>query len=485
MGCGLARSMSSQRKSKRRLSDAVSINPGLFLSKKKGKLPSQYREIKKLGAGAFAEVKLCKYLPTNKERAVKTIHKSGLHKQQIDPDFMLKEISVLTSLDHPNILKCYEIFEDSWRFYVSMEYCEGGELFEKIISMKRFNEQQASKIMHQILSAVCYCHEKNVIHRDLKPENILLDDKNGELTIKVADFGSSCFLDPTKNLNGCFGSAYYVAPEVLQGEYNEKCDIWSCGVIMFILLTGKPPYQGSDPKLILHMVKTCPIQITPDKLPGVSPEALNLLTKMLEINPKLRISAKDAVNHTWISNHKTIIPNSDLTITLQSLEIFNGTAKLKDAVHIFIATQIISHEEIKFFREAFQVIDKNSDGKISKDELLDMYKENMDEIKAQEIVEKIMKEVDINLSGEIDYSEFLSACMNYSKYLSKENLEAAFRIFDLDQSGGITADEIRNVLGQRTEQSDDVWKEILTDADENGDGIIDMKEFIGLMTKNM
>lgn len=424
-------------------------------------------------------------MPTNKERAVKIIHKSGLLKQQIDPDFMLKEINILTSLDHPNILKCYEIFEDSWRFYVSMEYCEGGELFEKLISMKRFNEQQASKIMHQVLSAVCYCHEKLVIHRNLKPENILLANKNGELTIKVADFGSSCFLDPSNHLSGCFGSAYYIAPEVLQGEYNEKCDIWSCGIIMFILLTGKSPYPGSDPKLILNMIKTCPIQISPEKVPGVGPEALNLLIRLLEVNPKSRITAKDAVNHIWISNHKTTILNSDLTSTLQSLEKFNGSAKLKDAVHIFISTQIISHEENKFFREAFQAIDKNSNGKISKDELLVMYKENMDEEKAQEIVENIIKEVDVNLSGEIDYSEFLSACMNYSKYLSKENLEAAFRMFDADQSGGITADEIRNILGKNTEMPDGVWKEILTDADENGDGIIDIKEFLGLMTSKL
>ncbi|OMJ87091.1 hypothetical protein SteCoe_11240 [Stentor coeruleus] len=485
MGCGITNQKKSATKITRRLSDAVAISPWLFMSKKKGNLPSQYKEIKKLGAGAFAVVKLCKYLPTGHDRAVKVIHKSGLHQQQIDSEFMLKEISVLTSLDHPNILRCYEIFEDPLRFYVSMEYCEGGQLFEKIISLKKFNEQQAAQIMHQLLSAICYCHEKLVIHRDLKPENILLDDQNGDLTIKVADFGSSCFLDPLKMLNGCFGSAYYIAPEVLEDEYNEKCDIWSCGVIMFILLTGKPPYPGKDPKFILNLVKMCPLKITQSKVPGVSLQAVDLLQKMLEVNPRMRISAKEAVNHPWISNYKTVVQDNDLSDALHSLEKFNGSAKLKDAVHVFIATQVASHEEIKFFRNTFKALDKNSDGKISKEELLEKYKENMEESQAIEVVEKIMKEVDTNLNGEIDYSEFLSACMNYSKYLSKENLETAFRMFDKDDSGGITVDEIRHVMGKKTKLPEAVWEEVLKDADENGDGIIDMMEFVNLMTNRL
>ena len=488
MGCGTSKATipKSRKASSKRMSDAIGLTPGMFLSKYKGKLSSNYLEVKKLGSGAFAEVKLCTYLPTGQERAVKLIHKAGLHQQQIDQEYMLKEISVLISLDHPNILRCYEIFEDTWRFYVSMEYCAGGELFSKIVSLKRFSETQASNIMHQLLSAVGYCHEKLVIHRDLKPENILLEERDGDLSIKVADFGSSCFLDTGKQLSGCFGSAYYVAPEVLLDEYNEKCDIWSCGVILFIMLTGKPPYPGKDSKAILNLVKTSPLTITPEKVPGVSEGAVDLLKRMLEISPKTRISAKEALLHPWVSTYQeSLIPSTDLSGTLNHLEQFNTSAKLKDAVHVFLATQVLSHQENKALTATFRSLDTNSDGKISRQELLTKYLETMEEAKARAVVDHIFQEVDTNMSGDIDYSEFLSACMNYNKYLSKETLEVAFKVFDKDNSGFITEAELMAVLGRNTDMPKEVWNEIMAEVDQNRDGVIDLREFVNLMTSKI
>ena len=225
MGCACAKSAKNVQKPTVRDAKDIHVSPAVFLTKTKGKLSKNYIVIRNLGSGAFADVQLCQYKPLNQQRAVKIIHKAGLHQQQMDEQFMLKEISVLTSLDHPNILKCYEIFEDNWKYYVAMDYCAGGELFDKIIQLKKFTEIQASEILSQLLSAIAYCHDKGVIHRDLKPENILLEEKLDSLSIKVADFGSSCFLDSKKKLSGCFGSAYYVAPEVLTGTYDEKCDI--------------------------------------------------------------------------------------------------------------------------------------------------------------------------------------------------------------------------------------------------------------------
>ncbi|OMJ76321.1 hypothetical protein SteCoe_24347 [Stentor coeruleus] len=483
MGCGKARAIESRKKKSEIMAKSVPLSPGAFINKTHGHLSSKYEEIKNIGVGAFAEVHLYKYLPTNQNRAVKIIHKAGLHEQHMDTDNWLKEINILTSLDHPNILKCYEIFEDSLKFYVSMEYCPGGELFYKLIEMKKFTESQAAHIMTQILSAVCYCHNKNIIHRDLKPENILLDEDNGQLTIKIADFGSSSFLDKEKRLSGCFGSAYYVAPEVVYGDYDELCDIWSCGVIMFILLTGKPPYPGKDSKKILEMVVSDPLKIRPDKVPGVSSLAIDLLKSLLKINPRMRITAKKALEHPWIKYYDKNNDDSDLSLCLESLEQFNASSKLKDAVHIFIASQIISHEESKHLRKEFQAIDKNSDGKITRDELISKYKENMEESKAKQIVDNIIKQIDSNLNGEIDYSEFISACMNHSKYQSKESLEEAFRMFDKDGSGGITANEIKNVLDLNSKMPETVWEDVLAEADNNGDGVIDIKEFIAMMSK--
>lgn len=484
MGCGIGKSSSKTIDSKKK-THRLSIEPRMFLSKNKGRLSDDYVFVKNLGSGAFADVKLFLYKPTNQHRAVKIIHKVGLHKQQMDAEYMLKEISVLTSLDHPNILRCYEIFEDLWRFYVVIEYCAGGELFSKIVLLKKFTEDQACEIMFQLLSAVAYCHERLVIHRDLKPENILLEEVDGSLKIKVADFGSSCFIDTQKRLSGCFGSAYYVAPEVLMDEYNEKCDIWSLGVIMYILLTGQPPYPGKDSKAILQLIRSSPLIISEAIVPGVSLSALDLLTKMLTVDPKMRVNAKTALNHEWIKQHRNLANPSDLSKTLKVLETFHSTAKLKDAVHIFLATQVISQEECKKLTENFINLDKNADGKISKDELMSEYIETIDEKEARIRAEQIIDRVDVNYNGEIDYSEFLSACMNYTNYMSKEHLEAAFKLFDLDNSGYITVDELKEVLGDGNAFADGIWKDLLKQVDLNGDGVIDLKEFMALMTNSV
>ena len=485
MGCISSKTSNPQiaNTHKRGSTDSVSISASNFLTKSKGRLSTNYTIIKKLGSGAFADVQLCLYKPLNQERAVKMIHKTGLHQQQIDEKYMLKEISILTSLDHPNILKCYEIFEDSWKYYVAMDYCAGGELFDKIVQMKKFTEAIAAQILFQLLSALAYCHEKNVIHRDFKPENILLEEKGDSFSIKVADFGSSCFLDKGKKLSGCFGSAYYVAPEVLRGEYNEKCDVWSLGVIMFILLTGRPPYRGSDEKLILDQVKNNPLQIQKSAFPSLSDEALDLLQKFLIVDTSARISAKQALEHSWILNFKHSVECPDLTGTLQDLSNFSSSSKLKNAVHLFLASQAISHEETKVLKQEFMNIDKNGDGRISRAELADQYRKTMDKAEASEVVERIMKEVDTNHSGDIDYTEFLAACMKISNFESKSNLEAAFMMFDKDGSGFISVDEIKAVLGPNQILDSSVWNEVIQEVDQNGDGVVDLKEFVLLMTQ--
>ena len=482
MGCAGSKSTGVRKVSIKEMGK-VHVTPATFLTRTKGRLSNNYTVVKKLGSGAFADVQLCIYKPLNQQRAVKIIHKAGLHQQQIDQEFMLKEISILTALDHPNILRCYEIFEDNWKFYVAMDYCAGGELFDRIIQLKKFTEVQAAEILFQLLSAISYCHDKKVTHRDLKPENILLEERNEGLSIKVADFGSSSFIDSKKKLSGCFGSAYYVAPEVLLGDYNEKCDIWSVGVIMFILLTGKPPYNGRDERIILDQVKNSPLQISSADWPNISVDAINLLQNLLIVDYKDRISAKHALEHRWIHTYRDGRECPNLSGTLDGLSAFTSSTKLKDAVHVYLATQAINHEETKVLKENFVQIDKNGDGKISKSELMDEYIKTMDEEEARKTVEKIMTEVDTDRSGDFDYTEFLAACMNYSNYNSKGTLEAAFKMFDKDGSGFITVDEIKAILGNGMILDQSIWTTIINEADQNGDGSIDLKEFITLMTK--
>ena len=484
MGCASTKEIAHIRQNSRKDSvKVIKVTPGTFVSVSCGTLSQNYTEIGKIGAGAYAEVKLCLYKPLKQNRAVKIIHKAGLHFQQMDPNFMLKEISTLVSLGHPNILRCYEIFEDHFKFYIATEYCKGGELFKKIIEMNHFSETQAAEIMFQLMTAIAYCHSKGVIHRDLKPENILLTDTGNCFDIKVADFGSSCFLDKNRKLTGCFGSAYYVAPEVFKGNYNEKCDIWSCGIILYMMLTGQPPYNGRDSKEILRQLEANPFSVHPEDFPDLSAEVLDLINKMLIIDPNLRISAVESISHPWIQSYKHRKESPELN-SLTKLSAFSSSAKLKEAVYIYLASQVVSNAEVNKLKFEFEEIDKNNDGRVSREELLEQYLKTMNEEEAIIAVEAIMKEVDADHSGEIDYAEFLSACLNYKKYLSKSILNVSFQMFDKNHDGVITIDEIKSILGTGKHIDESVWQDFITEVDENQDGVIDIKEFVNLMLSN-
>ncbi len=225
----------------------------------------------------------------------------------------------MRQLDHPNIVRLYEVFHDEKRFYLVTELCQGGELFEEITKRANFNEQDAASIIKQILSAIAYCHSKSIVHRDLKPENILLEDKkdDGDFQIKVIDFGASMRFDPSKKMNQVFGTAYYIAPEILKLEYNEKCDVWSVGVILYILLSGKPPFGGENDKEILDNVRTGIFSMSGNEWTSVSSEAKNLVKQMLTFDPIQRISAEEALNHLWIK--KKFNQTVDLEATYNAL----------------------------------------------------------------------------------------------------------------------------------------------------------------------
>lgn len=170
---------------------------------------------------------------------------------------MRNEINILKKVDHPNMFKLYEIFEDSDRYYLVTELCKGGELFDEICDQGKFSEKDAAAIIKQILQAIAYCHEQNVVHRDVKPENLMIDKEQNNI-LKLIDFGTAIEfdVDPPVLLKDIHGTSYYVAPEVLNYQgYNERCDVWSIGVILYILLTGIPPFDGDDDAQICEQVK--------------------------------------------------------------------------------------------------------------------------------------------------------------------------------------------------------------------------------------
>lgn len=223
---------------------------------------------------------------------------------------LLMEVSILKSLDHPNIVKLLEMYEDEKYYYLVQEYCSGGELFDKIQEFHSFSEKQAAEYMRQIVSAIYYCHERGIVHRDLKPENLLIESKKPNAQLKVIDFGVSAKYKKGEKLHEKYGTPYYIAPEVLLRNYDEKCDIWSCGVILYILLCGYPPFNGPSDVEIMKVVKTGKYSFDDPDWKHISKDAKALISKMLQYTPAKRLSAKEVLDDPWIKGNAQATPFS-------------------------------------------------------------------------------------------------------------------------------------------------------------------------------
>jgi calcium-dependent protein kinase len=452
-----------------------------FIGMRKGPIADNYTIISKLGSGAFGSVKLALHNLSGQKRAIKTIKKQSITNEMREKAKFFWEVDILKKTDHPNILKLYEFYEDEQYYHLVLEHVAGGELFDFIVQSKHLSESIAAEFMRQILSAVAYCHKNNIVHRDLKPQNLLIDKDSNHLIIKVADFGTSTIIDPRNLLNHKYGTAYYVAPEVLSRKYNEKCDIWSCGVILYIILSGKPPFDGNNEKEILTRVMQGHFSLNGVEWSRVSSEAKTFISKMLKFDPDARISADEALKDPWILG---LVENGDSEIfmnSLNALKSFHAEVKLEYAILSFITFQLVNKEEARELSRTFSVIDKNKDGKLSQDELLEAYTHQMGKEAAIEEVKKIMQKVDFNHSGYIDFTEFITACSAKEKLLSKENIEAAFRILDADNSGKIIASELNEFLSYDTNVKKEVWDDLIREVDQNGDGEIDIEEFKNMM----
>eukprot|EP00826_Nyctotherus_ovalis_P049525 TRINITY_DN599_c0_g3_i6.p1 TRINITY_DN599_c0_g3~~TRINITY_DN599_c0_g3_i6.p1 ORF type:complete len:550 (-),score=147.22 TRINITY_DN599_c0_g3_i6:103-1752(-) len=457
----------------------ISVDVSKFVKEAKGDLRDRYIVKSVIGKGAYGEVKLVNDKITGNPRAMKVIPKEGYGK--ISNPTISTEIQTLKSLDHPNIIKIYEFYQDDDSFYLITEYCSGGELYDRIIAMKSFSERKAAELMKQILSAVTYCHARKIVHRDIKPENLLFESPAADANLKVIDFGTSMIFKNTQ-LKQKLGTPYYIAPEVLKKSYNEKCDVWSSGVILYILLSGTPPFYGNTDQEILKRVLDGRYSFRGELWGSISAEAKSLITGMLKYDPDKRITAFDALNHPWITKYTTLKAHDEKlnVLSLKRLQSFKVRNQLQQAVIAYIANHLQSQETMNKLKEVFQQFDKNGDGVLERNELLEGYmKLGKTKKQAARIVDKIMNQIDLNNNGTIDYSEFLMANLRHEDITSSEKLKEAFKIFDKDGDGHITVKEIKEVLGG----NDEAVAELVKAADLDGDGQISFDEFTQMMMK--
>eukprot|EP00439_Symbiodinium_sp_Y106_P051772 s953_g6.t3 len=397
-----------------------------------------------------------------------------------------QEIQIMKTMDHPNIIKLYETFEDRKHIYLAMELCTGGELFDRIIEVGQFTEKDAAIVVQQMLSAVFYMHTRGVCHRDLKPENFLFLSKGPieNTLLKIIDFGLSKCFDASIPMATKAGTPYYVAPQVLQGKYDNSCDLWSCGVIMYTMLCGYPPFYGKTDQEVLSKVRKGIYQFEPKYWRHISADAKKLIGLLLKFEPESRYTAEEALQDVWIKERAPKAENICLQDRIMhNLKSFRSKNKLKKAALNIIASQM-SEAEIADLREIFKALDMNGDGFLTTTEL----KDGITKARARSPtidLQAIMEGVDADGSGLIDYTEFLAATLDRKVYLQRDVCFAAFSVFDRDGDGCITLDELKQILENGSvEDVIDTWtsEELLQDdVDRNGDGSIDFEEFMEMM----
>ncbi|OMJ72550.1 hypothetical protein SteCoe_28965 [Stentor coeruleus] len=443
MGCGTIKGLTKSVRVIQTRNTEVSLSPEVFLRVSSTPKFEFYQVLDILGSGAFSEVMLTIYTPTGQKRALKVIRKSPLTIQQLNSEFKIIEMKIIRELDHPNIIKCYEVFEDENNYYMPLEYCENGNLFNKLAEIKRMPESQVAEIIDQILSGVAYFHEKGIIHRDLKPENIMIQGQNNT-QIKIGDFGNACYKNPN-GLSGVFGTVYYLAPEVLLGYYDEKVDIWSCGIILYVMLTGKSPYKGENVKAIKQCIIDDPFQANPRTFPGRSPLLIDFARKLLDINPKTRYSACQALSHPWL----TICRKSNRTSSpLPTIISKKPKNKLVQGTLMYIITCLVKSTTLNDLINTFKAIDINSNGTIEKNELEVELRKTYNAEEAKKITSDVFNDFDLNHNKVIDFTEFLMCYADQKKLFSKPLICGVFEKFDKNSDGLINLQDIEKYLGE-------------------------------------
>ncbi|GAB2267557.1 Calcium-dependent protein kinase 5 [Dionaea muscipula] len=435
---------------------------------------------RKLGQGQFGTTYLCTEISTGIEYACKSIPKRKLIAKE-DVEDVRREIQIMHHLaGHKNIVTIKGAYEDSLYVHIVMELCSGGELFDRIIQRGHYSERKAAELTKIIVGVVQTCHSLGVMHRDLKPENFLLVNKDDDFSLKAIDFGLSVFFKPGQTFSDVVGSPYYVAPEVLMKHYGPEADVWTAGVILYILLSGVPPFWAETQHGIFDAVLKGHIDFDSDPWPLISNSAKDLIRRMLCSKPSQRLTAHQVLCHPWICENGVAPDRALDAAVLSRLKQFSAMNKLKKMALRVIA-ESLSEEEIAGLKEMFKAMDTDNSGAITFEELkagLRRYGSTLKDIEIRDL----MDAADVDNSGTIDYGEFIAATIHLNKLEREEHLVAAFQYFDKDRSGYITIDELQQACVEHG-MSDVFLEDVIREVDQDNDGRIDYAEFAAMMQK--
>ncbi|KAK9103783.1 hypothetical protein Sjap_021037 [Stephania japonica] len=442
---------------------------------------SKYIFGREVGRGQFGVTYLVTDKQTGEKLACKSIATRKLtHRDDIED--VRREVQIMHHLTgHRNVVELKGAYEDRHSVNLVMELCAGGELFDRIIAKGHYSEHAAAALCRQIITVLHYCHSMGVMHRDLKPENFLFLSGDEESPLKATDFGLSVFFKPGEVFKDLVGSAYYVAPEVLRRNYGPEADIWSAGVILYILLSGVPPFWGETEQSIFDSVMRGHIDFSSDPWPSISNSAKDLVKKMLRSDPKERLSSLEVLNHPWMREDGDASDKPIDIAVLSRMKQFRAMNKLKK-VALKVIAENLSEEEIMGLKEMFKSMDTDNSGTITYEELKAGLPKLGTKLSESE-VKQLMEAADVDGNGTIDYIEFITATMHMNRMEKEDHLFTAFQYFDKDSSGYITMEELEQALKKYNMGDEKTIKEIIAEVDSDNDGRINYDEFVAMMRK--
>lgn len=448
---------------------------------------------REIGVGGYGKVYMAKdKIFKDREVAIKKMVKCNEdHTQNL-----VLEVRIMKELDHPNICRLFETYDhDRFMFFV-LEYCEGGDLFDRIMVSGKLTEEMTSKVMKQVASALMYAHEKGVAHRDLKPENICFCTTDPESTnIKVIDWGLGKFFQ-LNSMKSNVGSSTYAAPEVLDAKvgaegYTSACDLWSLGVVAYISLSGKPPFWGSFHEQIRKM-RAEKYPMSSELWMKTSEDGKDFIRRLLKKEPQERMQLVQVMEHPWIETHADRVDVVMLTQVLEKLEQFSHAPDFFSILVASVARQL-DFKSLVDVHEVFCRLDTNGDGILDIEEIKAGFETVLgyasEDSHASELeVETMFSRLDLDGTGRLSYTEFCAAGIGEDAFLEEHVLWAAFKIFDVRDDGRITKEEMQEVLSNADVNK--VWsKSVCEDVNNimrlhgNEDGTITFVDWLHLMRK--
>ncbi|KAG2536059.1 calcium-dependent protein kinase 9-like [Panicum virgatum] len=444
------------------------------------RVTDKYHLGRELGRGEFGVTRLATDRATRERLACKSIPKRRL-RTAVDVADVRREVAIMASLpDHPALVRLRAAYEDAEAVHLVMELCDGGELFDRIVARGRYTERAAAAAARTVAEVVRACHAHGVMHRDLKPENFLYAGKSEDAQLKAIDFGLSVFFKPGERFTEIVGSPYYMAPEVLRRNYGPEVDIWSAGVILYILLCGVPPFWAETEQGVARAILRGSLDLQREPWPRISEGAKSLVRQMLQMDPRKRPTAQQVLEHPWLQNERKA-PNVPLGDVVRArLQQFSAMNKLKKKAMRVIAEHL-SVEEVEVIRDMFALMDTDKDGRVTLQELKAGLKKVGSKL-AEPEMELLMEAADVNGNGYLDYGEFVAITIHLQRLSNDGHLRTAFLFFDKDSSGYIERAELADALADESGHTDEAaLNNVLREVDTDKDGRISFDEFVAMM----